>query len=104
MKINDVDLHDYANHFSALISRMRLGLSIDEPILLPDAYFRAKYPERYQNISYDTHKIQALKKIVDWFNSQLKKTKDIIKSLFEDIGELIYGNKTHFNEALQEVL
>lgn len=104
MKINDVDLHDYANHFSALISRMRLGLSIDEPILLPDAYFRAKYPSRNYQISPEDIKFQAIKKIINWFNSQLQKTKDVIISLFEDIGELIYGNKKHFNQALQEVL
>jgi hypothetical protein len=96
------DLHDYANHFNALISWIRLGRSIDEyQLRMPKEYFENKYPERYMHISYpESFQHTRLQTVISYFNSQVKRTTTLLKRLLTIVGEIIYGNPNQFVYAL----
>ena len=96
------DLQDYANHFNALISWLRLGMPIDEYRLqMPHEYLKKKYPKRYQYVSYpDSFEHRRLQLIISYFNQQANKTKQLLKRLLKIVGEMIYGNANQFVQVL----
>ncbi len=92
------DLHDYANHFNAQISRVRLGMPLDEPLLMPHTYLKEKYPEKYQGylIYPPVFTYRRLYWVLEHFNQQAKKTKALLKRILQVVGEIIYGDRTRF--------
>jgi hypothetical protein len=89
------DLHDYANHFNALISRVRLKMPLDEELLMPHDFLRKKYPKKYQQVSYPpTFSYRRLDLVITYFNKQVEKTTMLLKRLLTIIGEIIYGDRT----------
>lgn len=96
------ELQDYGNEFNALISASRLEMPLDEYRLqMPHEYFQTKYPDRYQEVSYpDSFEYRRLEIIVEYFNKQLHKTKQLLKRLLRVVGQIIYGNTNQFVCAL----
>ena len=91
------DLHDYANHFNAQISRVRLGMPLDEPLLMPHTYLKEKYPEKYQRVIYPpVFAYRRLSWVLEYFNQQVKKTKALLKRILQIVGEIIYGDEKIF--------
>ncbi len=101
-ELTEHDLQDYGNHFNALISALRLGMDVDQYRLqMPHEYFRAKYPDRYQRISYPkSFDYRRLEIIVEYFNKQIHKTKQLLQKLLRVVGQIIYGNANQFVCAL----
>jgi len=94
------DLHDYANHFNAQISRVRLEMPLDEELLMPHDFLRREYPEKYHGInksSYpSTFSYRRLDVVITYFNQQVEKTIMLLKMLLEIVGDIIYGDKRWF--------
>jgi len=91
------DLHNYANHFNAQISRVRLEMPLDEQLLMPHEYLSRKYPERYQNVMYPpAFGYRRLDLVITYFNQQVEKTILLLKRLLKIVGDVIYGDRTKF--------
>jgi len=91
------DLHDYANHFNAQISRVRLEMPLDEQLLMPHDFLRRKYPEKYQQVIYPpSFGYRRLDLVLRYFNKQVEKTTMLLKRLLEIVGDVIYGDRTKF--------
>ncbi len=96
------DLHDYANHFNAQISRVRLHIPLEKQLLMPHEYLSQKYPEKYQGeILYPPiFGYRRLYLILEYFNQQTEKTISLFKRLLKIVGDIIYGDSNKFMYAI----
>jgi len=97
-ELTEHDLQDYGNNFNALISALRLQMDLDHYHLpMPHEYFIEKYPDKYQRISYPkSFNYKRLEIIVEYFNRQLHKTKQLLQRLLRVAGQIIYGDTNQF--------